>query len=129
MSPRPGAERGGAAVGSGVAEALGITGAHGLGRGEAKRGIGSGVGGGGAALVSVMAKPLVITVAHGLGRDEAKRRIARGMEEIGPALPSAVGSLGQRWEGDRLHLRADALGQAITGRIDVLDALIRIEID
>jgi hypothetical protein len=76
-----------------------------------------------------MAKPLTATVSHTLGRQEAKRRIARGLDETRPTLLRYVGALEERWEGDCLLFRGTALGQAVAGRLEVLDDLVCIEVD
>jgi hypothetical protein len=35
----------------------------------------------------------------------------------------------QRWEGNRLHFEASALGQKMTGRLEVKDDALGIEVD
>ena len=35
----------------------------------------------------------------------------------------------ERWEGDRLHFEAGALGQKIAGRLEVSENSVRIEVD
>jgi hypothetical protein len=35
----------------------------------------------------------------------------------------------QRWEGDRLHFEASALGQKMTGRLEVTEDALAIEVD
>jgi hypothetical protein len=35
----------------------------------------------------------------------------------------------ERWEGERLHFAARAFGQRVSGRVDVEDRSVRIEID
>jgi hypothetical protein len=35
----------------------------------------------------------------------------------------------ERWEGDRLHFEAGTLGQKMTGRLDILEDSVRIEVD
>ena len=38
-------------------------------------------------------------------------------------------SMQERWEGDRLHFEGGALGQRISGRIDILADSIAIQVD
>ena len=47
---------------------------------------------------------------------------------ISRQLPG-VGNCGQRWDGDRLTFSVAALGQSISGVIDVLDAAVAIQIE
>jgi hypothetical protein len=74
-------------------------------------------------------RPLVVSVPHRLGREEAKRRLDAGIGHLGPELGAVVGGLDYSWNADTLNLRAAAMWQTITGRIEVLDDAVRIEID
>jgi putative polyhydroxyalkanoic acid system protein len=91
-----------------------------------------------------MSRPVTITLPHNLGKDEARRRIAAGFANFQDHLAQGVaggrgGPLGgmllsqikftDRWEGDRLVFAGGALGQAVTGRIDVADSTVVIEVD
>jgi hypothetical protein len=76
-----------------------------------------------------MAQPLIISIPHQLGREEAKRRLDAGIGRLRPELGASVSALDYGWDGDRLNFNASAMWQKITGRIDVLDDAVRIEID
>jgi putative polyhydroxyalkanoate system protein len=76
-----------------------------------------------------MRKPLIIDIAHELGRDQARLRLQNGFGRIREQFGIGAVAFEERWEGDRLHFSAGALGQKITGRIDVLEASVRIELD
>ena len=79
-----------------------------------------------------MARSVTVNIPHSLGREEAKRRIADGFGKMQQQMVSGIGgimSCQERWEGDRLHFEAGGLGQKATGRLDVLDDSVRIELD
>ncbi len=76
-----------------------------------------------------MPQPLTISIPHRLGRQEAKRRLASGMSRIDPELAAFVSAFDYSWDDDRLNFRAEALWQTITGRLEVLEEVVRIEID
>jgi hypothetical protein len=77
-----------------------------------------------------MNKAIHIDIPHALGRAEARRRIDEGFGRLEQQLGTGVlASVQRRWEADRLVFRATALGQAMTGRLDVLDEAVRIELD
>lgn len=76
-----------------------------------------------------MAEPLVILIPHRLGRAAARQRLEEGIGRLRPELARYVSALDLDWEGDRLNFRARALMQTITGRLDVLDDGLRLEID
>jgi Putative polyhydroxyalkanoic acid system protein (PHA_gran_rgn) len=76
-----------------------------------------------------MSQPLIISIPHRLGRQEARRRLDSGMSRIAPELGAFVSGFDYSWDNDRLNFRASAMWQTITGRLDVLDDAVRIEID
>ncbi len=43
-------------------------------------------------------------------------------------LPGAIGSYSERWEGDRLVFGVVAMGQTLSGVIEVLDTVVTMEI-
>ncbi|MGH7061618.1 MAG: polyhydroxyalkanoic acid system family protein [Stellaceae bacterium] len=73
-------------------------------------------------------EPLVVTISHRLGREEAKRRIAGGLDAIRAEVARYVKTLDYSWTGDRLDFRAALLLQTITGRLEVGDDFVRIEL-
>lgn len=79
-----------------------------------------------------MARPVIVNVPHDLGKDEARRRIAAGFGRLREQITGgAAGFLAieERWEGDRLYLTGGGLGQKLSGRIDVLDDSVQIQVD
>jgi hypothetical protein len=96
-----------------------------------------------------MSRPVTVTIPHVLGKEEAKRRIAGGFGQfqehlvaglsgqqtggrsgglLAAALRSTI-SLNQTWVGDRLEFEGGGLGQKITGRIDVGDDAVVLQVD
>ena len=73
-------------------------------------------------------EPITVTISHRLGRDEAKRRIDSGLATIRGEIDQFVKSIDHSWEGYRLDFRASAMLQTITGRIEVYDEFVRIEL-
>jgi hypothetical protein len=76
-----------------------------------------------------MATPVTVNLPHQLGRDEARRRIQTGFAKIVQVLPVSAGSYSERWEGDPLVFNVAAMGQTLSGVIDVLDTVVTIEIE
>ena len=74
-------------------------------------------------------QPLVIVVPHRLGRQEAKRRLDAGIARLRPELSAFVSGLDYGWQADTLNFNARAMWLAISGRIEVQDETVRIEID
>jgi len=76
-----------------------------------------------------MPRPVVIEIAHELGRTEAHRRFKNGFGRIRDQLGVGMIDLEERWEGERLHFSAGALGQSVAGRVDIMERSVRIELD
>ena|SRR5437870_8379688 len=76
-----------------------------------------------------MSQPLLVSIPHRLGRLEARRRLDSGVGRLRLDLNALLSGLDYHWEGDTLNFVASAMWQRITGRIEVLDDVVRIEID
>lgn len=79
-----------------------------------------------------MATPVTVTIPHRLGRATARGRIEEGFGSLRDQFAGGLGRMltcHERWEGDRLNFDAGTLGHKITGRLDVADEWVRIEVD
>lgn len=74
-----------------------------------------------------MSAPLVISIPHRLGKDEAVRRLQNGLTRAAASVP-VLKVDEERWEGDQMFFHVRALGQAASGRIDVADEYVRVEV-
>jgi len=75
-----------------------------------------------------MSKAITLTIPHELGRAEARRRIDEGFASFSQHMGAAAGVLSKTWAGDRLSFALAALGQRISGTIDVEDTAVRLEV-
>ena len=97
-----------------------------------------------------MSRPITVTLPHQLGKEEAKRRISHGFGQFeehliaglsgqpagggrsgglfGAALRSTM-SFSQQWTGDRLEFTGGGLGQKVSGRIDIDDNSVVMQVD
>ncbi|WP_411288814.1 polyhydroxyalkanoic acid system family protein [Phenylobacterium sp.] len=75
-----------------------------------------------------MSKAVTVTIPHELGRAEARRRIDEGFGQLAGHLGGAPGALNKTWEGDVLRFSLTAMGQAISGVIDVADHAVKLEV-
>ncbi len=79
-----------------------------------------------------MAKPVTVNIPHTLGQEEARRRIEHGFGRIRQQMTGGLGGMlafEERWEGDRLHFEGGALGQKMTGRVEVLPDSVQVQLD
>src|SRR5262245_60733770 len=75
-----------------------------------------------------MSKAITLTIPHELGRAEARRRIDEGFANLTRSLGAVAGALSKSWTGDRLSFAFSALGQQISGIVDVEDASVKLEV-
>lgn len=76
-----------------------------------------------------MSKPVIVTISHELGKEQAKERIQNSLGQIRAQIAPYVTLVEDRWIGDRLAFDVIAMGQTVTGGIEVFDAFVRIEIE
>ncbi len=72
--------------------------------------------------------PIVVTISHQLGRDEAKRRVDGALGSIRDQLAAFASAIEYGWDGYRLEFGLTALRQRVSGRIDIEDRLVRVEL-
>jgi hypothetical protein len=75
-----------------------------------------------------MSKVVTVSIPHELGRAEARRRIDEGFANFARHMGGMAGDLRKSWTGDRLTFALKALGQEISGEIQVEDAVVRLEL-
>lgn len=66
-----------------------------------------------------MTKPFVVSIPHQLGAVEAKRRLETGIEQVKEQYAGKFALLDNRWTGDHLDFSLSAIGQSVTGILDV----------
>jgi hypothetical protein len=74
-----------------------------------------------------MAKPLIVSIPHSLGKAEALRRLRSGFSRATASLPFLTFDE-QTWTDDRMTFRAGALGQVVSGTVDVGESDVRLEV-
>ncbi|MGO8912704.1 MAG: polyhydroxyalkanoic acid system family protein [Bradyrhizobium sp.] len=74
-----------------------------------------------------MPAPLIVSIPHSLGREEATRRLKAGLTRAASNIP-VLKIDEERWEDNQMFFRVRALGQAASGRIDVADDHVRLEV-
>ena len=70
---------------------------------------------------------MIVDLPHSLGAAEAKRRIAGGIGQLRDHIPGGA-EVRSAWEGDRMDLAIQAMGQEVTARIDVQERIVRLEV-
>lgn len=70
-----------------------------------------------------------IALPHDLGKEEVRRRLKERSHEIADHIPGGMASVDTEWQGDdRMRLSVNAMGQSITGDIEVFDSELVFQI-
>jgi hypothetical protein len=75
-----------------------------------------------------MSEPLIVVIPHRLGKDEALRRIKDGIGRAKTEFAWILSLEEEAWTDDRLSFRVAALGQRVSGFIDVYETGVRLEV-
>lgn len=76
-----------------------------------------------------MSKPITVEIPHQLSQAEAQERLRTGFVKMRDEIGGKMMNFEERWDGNRLSFRAGMMGQSVTGRVDVLDKSVRVEVD
>jgi len=71
---------------------------------------------------------LTASIPHQLPRAEAKRRIQDRLNDMRRQQAALLGGLRETWHGDTMDFDGAAMGQRVSGRIDVRDREVCIEV-
>ena len=74
-----------------------------------------------------MSQPVQVDLPHRLGKEEARRRIAANIHKLETQIPGGA-KVQSSWSGDRLNLEVQAMGQAVTGDLDVEESRVRCKL-
>jgi hypothetical protein len=75
-----------------------------------------------------MTKPLIVSIPHSLGKAEATRRLQTGMGKMKQQLAGPIASFDEEWQEDRMTFKVGAMGQSISGHLDVQEDAVRVEV-
>lgn len=75
-----------------------------------------------------MGKSITVSVPHKLTRDQARLKVMEGIAGHKQRFAN-VAQVEDTWTGDHLDFKATAMGQSLTGRLDVTDEAVVVNID
>lgn len=71
---------------------------------------------------------MTASIPHQLTRDEAKRRIQEHVGIVRQQYGSMLTNLQETWTGDQMTFSVSAMGQAISGRLNVDDQAVHVAV-
>ena len=75
-----------------------------------------------------MSKPFIVSIPHQLGKDEAVRRLKSGLGGVRANYGHLFSIDQEVWTGDTLQFRVSAIGQAVSGTIDVAEDHVILQV-
>jgi hypothetical protein len=75
-----------------------------------------------------MSKPFIVSIPHQLGKDEAVRRLKSGLGGVRAKYWHLFSIDQEVWTGDTLQFRVSAIGQAVSGTIDVAEDHVTLQV-
>lgn len=75
-----------------------------------------------------MSKPLVVSIPHHLGKEEAIRRLKSGLAGMQTSFGHVFTVSEETWNENRLQFSVNALGQSVSGSIEVNEDSVRLEV-
>lgn len=76
-----------------------------------------------------MAETIKVDIPHKLPREAARTRIEESFGKLRQDMLGGMVKFEDVWTDDHLDFRARVMGQSVTGRLDVLDDAVHVEID
>lgn len=71
-----------------------------------------------------------VAIPHQLGREEVRRRLKSRGHELAGMIPGGVAEVATDWPSeDRMNLSVGALGQMVTGHIEIRDREVEVVLD
>jgi hypothetical protein len=74
-------------------------------------------------------KSVTVSIPHKLSQEEARQRIVRGLAKLQTEQAAKLAQVQESWTGNHLDFSLSAMGQALSGRVDVDPDKIRLEVD
>ncbi|HDZ75563.1 polyhydroxyalkanoic acid system family protein [Aurantimonas sp. C2-6-R+9] len=76
-----------------------------------------------------MAETIKVDIPHKLSREAARTRIEESFGKLRQDMLGGMVKFEDVWTGEHLDFRARVMGQSVTGRLDVLDDAVHVEVD
>ncbi len=76
-----------------------------------------------------MSREVLVVLTHSLGREEARRRVASAVERAQASVGQGFVTSEIHWpQPDHASVNVRAMGQSVTGEIDVTDSEVRVRV-
>ena len=76
-----------------------------------------------------MTKTITVNIPHKLTQEQARERLKTGLSDLRTKYAANVSNFEETWTGDQMSFKLTAMGQSLTGRMDVLADSVKLAID
>jgi hypothetical protein len=74
-------------------------------------------------------RAITVTIPHRLTQDEARQRLQDGIAKLRTQFGGQATAIQETWTDNQLDFRLTAMGQTVTGRIDVMPSAVKLEVN
>jgi hypothetical protein len=76
-----------------------------------------------------MSRTITVSLPHELGEEEARRRLINGIADLRGRFPGPLQNARETWNGNTMEFTASAIGQTVTGRVQVQPKHVIVQVD
>jgi hypothetical protein len=76
-----------------------------------------------------MPKAISVSLPHDLSEEEVKRRLINGIADARTKYPDYLKSARETWNGNTMEFTASAIGQTVTGRVQIEPKVVHVHVD
>lgn len=76
-----------------------------------------------------MTKTISVSIPHRLTQEEARTRLQNGIADLKTKHAGKITNLEETWTGNQLAFKLAAMGQKISGRVDVQPDAVKLDVD
>lgn len=76
-----------------------------------------------------MGKTITISLPHNLSETEVKQRLVNGLADARTRFGDALSGVQENWSGNHAEFRVSALGQSITGQLDIRPSDVQLQVE
>jgi hypothetical protein len=74
-------------------------------------------------------RTISVSIPHRLTQDEARARLQKGITDLKARHAASIAQVEEAWTGNQMSFKLTAMGQAITGRLDVQPSAVKLDVD
>lgn len=74
-------------------------------------------------------RTIAVSIPHKLTQEQARARLQDGIAELKAKHAGGVANVAETWNGNQMSFHVTAMGQSITGRIEVQPTAVKLDVD